>query len=358
MYSLQEFFAEKWKETTALSPKQILPSEDGLSESIQEVIKVHGDEGLDAAFVLLDKRPPLNRRYISSTISKYSEGLTEIFIQFVETYMIRLKRFFSLQKTLNRTLINDDFEVNLKYHFSPYNRIAILIDVEVHYSFIKLLQLVIPAQIAGVKEIVLFVQNDRGEEHSEKLIGIAKRLGISEMYRFGGRIGLFAAIEGTETINKCDKVFGDMHNSLYCSEVLFRQMNKLSLHSFSMGKLVSIDRTSSTREIARLSHLFGERLLFVTKDDSLKEEVWNPLQVLFLESESEFDELLESSYFSSLIDLSNDFKEENRANDIQYLGLTGDERADLLSGIGLMTDVIKGSSLHISDFGRMLYQQK
>jgi histidinol dehydrogenase len=66
---------------------------------------------------------------------------------------------------------------------------------------------VIPAQVAGVKEIALCVPTPRGEINPYVMAAI-KLLGIKEVYRVGGAQAIGAMAYGTKTIKKVDKIVG------------------------------------------------------------------------------------------------------------------------------------------------------
>jgi len=66
---------------------------------------------------------------------------------------------------------------------------------------------VIPAQVAGVKEIALCVPTPGGDMNPYVACAI-KLLGVREVYRIGGAQAVAALAYGTETIKKVDKIVG------------------------------------------------------------------------------------------------------------------------------------------------------
>lgn len=66
---------------------------------------------------------------------------------------------------------------------------------------------VIPAQVAGVKEIALCVPTPQGEFNPVVMRAI-QMLGITEVYRIGGAQAIAAMAYGTESIKKVDKIVG------------------------------------------------------------------------------------------------------------------------------------------------------
>lgn len=66
---------------------------------------------------------------------------------------------------------------------------------------------VIPAQVAGVPEIVICFPNPLGEVDTSVMAAI-EMLGIKEVYRIGGAQAIGAMAYGTESIRKVDKIVG------------------------------------------------------------------------------------------------------------------------------------------------------
>ena len=66
---------------------------------------------------------------------------------------------------------------------------------------------VIPAQVAGVKEIALCVPAPKGEMNPYVMAAI-QLLGVKEVYRVGGAQAIGAMAYGTKTIRKVDKIVG------------------------------------------------------------------------------------------------------------------------------------------------------
>ena len=70
----------------------------------------------------------------------------------------------------------------------------------------------VPAQVAGVKEIVV-VSPPRWQGGIHPVIlGLCRELGITEVYRLGGAQAVAAMAWGTETIAKVDKIVGPGHD--------------------------------------------------------------------------------------------------------------------------------------------------
>jgi histidinol dehydrogenase len=70
----------------------------------------------------------------------------------------------------------------------------------------------VPAQVAGVKEIVILSPPRYEGSIHPVILGLCYELGITEVYRLGGAQAVAAAAWGTETIAKVDKIVGPGHD--------------------------------------------------------------------------------------------------------------------------------------------------
>ncbi len=70
----------------------------------------------------------------------------------------------------------------------------------------------IPAQVAGVKEIVVVSPPRHQDSIHPVILGVCFELGITEVYRIGGAQAVAALAWGTQTIRKVDKIVGPGHD--------------------------------------------------------------------------------------------------------------------------------------------------
>ncbi len=96
--------------------------------------------------------------------------------------------------------------------YRPLRRIAVCIPGASAPLPSTVIMTAVPAQVAGVKEIVvLSPPRYQGSIHPV-ILGLCHELGISEVYRLGGAQAVAAAAWGTETIAKVDKIVGPGHD--------------------------------------------------------------------------------------------------------------------------------------------------
>lgn len=96
--------------------------------------------------------------------------------------------------------------------YTPLRRVALCIPGASAPLPSTVIMTAVPAQVAGVKEIVvLSPPRYKGSIHPV-ILGVCFELGISEVYRLGGAQAVAAAAWGTATIAKVDKIVGPGHD--------------------------------------------------------------------------------------------------------------------------------------------------
>ena len=95
----------------------------------------------------------------------------------------------------------------------PINRVGVYVSWGTAAYPSSVLMNVIPAKIAGVKEIIMITPP---QEHFVPAILVAAKLaGVDTIYQVGGAQGIAALAFGTETLPKVDKITG--HGNIFRS---------------------------------------------------------------------------------------------------------------------------------------------
>jgi histidinol dehydrogenase len=89
---------------------------------------------------------------------------------------------------------------------------------------------VVPARVAGVREIAMF-SPPTGGEIAGLALALAWELGVREVYRLGGAVGLAAAAFGTERIARVDKIVGP--GNAYVAEAKRQLFGRVGIDSIA-----------------------------------------------------------------------------------------------------------------------------
>lgn len=95
----------------------------------------------------------------------------------------------------------------LGVRYTPMERVAVYVPGGQALYPSTVLMTAVPARVAGVKEIVM-VSPPTGGEINPMALALAKELGITEVLRLGGAVGLAAVAFGTESIRPVQKIVG------------------------------------------------------------------------------------------------------------------------------------------------------
>ncbi|UCH63749.1 MAG: histidinol dehydrogenase [Fidelibacterota bacterium] len=94
------------------------------------------------------------------------------------------------------------------WRWRPIQRVGVYIPGGRYPLLSTILMTVIPAQVAGVAEIVVCTPPGPSGYPADAILGICALLGIREVYRIGGAQAIAALAYGTETIQAVDKITG------------------------------------------------------------------------------------------------------------------------------------------------------
>lgn len=138
------------------------------------------------------------------------------------------------------------------------------------------LMTVVPAQVAGVSEIVMTSPATGGEIH-QLALALAHELGISEVYRLGGAVGIAALAYGTERIRPVSKIVGP--GNAFVAEAKRQLFGRVGIDSIAGPSevLVIADESASAEHLAadllaQAEHNPGSGIL-VTPSRALAEDV-------------------------------------------------------------------------------------
>ena len=118
----------------------------------------------------------------------------------------RIRTFHEKQKQ-ETWIYKDDDGNELGQRITPLDRVGVYVPGGKAAYPSSVLMNVIPAQVAGVKEIVMVVPTPEGER-SDLVLAAAEILGITKIFSIGGAQAIAALAFGTDLIPKVDKIVG------------------------------------------------------------------------------------------------------------------------------------------------------
>ena len=183
--------------------------EDGnVLETVREVldrVRKEGDGAVREYTLRFDKvaikSPAFSPKEIAAAASKADPAV----VSALKKAAARIRRFHEMQREKTWTMKNSD--AILGQIVRPLRRVGIYVPGGKASYPSTVLMNVIPAQVAGVKQIALCVPAPRGEVNPHVMAAI-RLLGVTEVYRIGGAQAVAALAYGTRTIERVDKIVG------------------------------------------------------------------------------------------------------------------------------------------------------
>lgn len=105
-------------------------------------------------------------------------------------------------------LVEQDNGIMLGQKITPIDRVGVYVPGGKAGYPSTVLMAVIPAQLAGVKEIVITTPPGKDGKVNPYVLLAAELLGIKKIYKVGGAQAIAALAYGTETVKKVDKIVG------------------------------------------------------------------------------------------------------------------------------------------------------
>ncbi len=177
---------------------------------VQSIISTVREEGDSALFSYTEKFDRVALDTLKVTEQEFTaayETLDEELVEIIREAASNIRSFHEKQKRESWFSYNDEGTM-LGQKITALDAVGVYVPGGTAAYPSSVLMNVIPAQVAGVKRIVIVSPpNQQGTLPAGVLVA-AKELGISEIYKVGGAQAIAALAYGTETIAAVDKIMG------------------------------------------------------------------------------------------------------------------------------------------------------
>ncbi len=198
----------RFEDFLSLLKKRATGSDKEITRIVTEIIdevKLMGDSALKKYTKRFDNVELESLRLSESKIKESAKNVDESFRKSLLISKERIVRFHENQKE-ETWMLEKDGAVTGQI-IRPLERAGVYVPGGSAAYPSTVLMNVIPAQVAGVKEIALCVPTPGGEINPYVMAAV-EMLGIDEVYTIGGAQAVAALAYGTESINKVDKIVG------------------------------------------------------------------------------------------------------------------------------------------------------
>ncbi len=184
----------------------------GVSETIEKTVKEilrdvekNGDKALLKYTRKFDSKAAKRIKLTGSEIARAANKAEPRVVKALEVAAGRIRKYHDKQAECTWT--SSDNESILGQVIRPIKRVGVYVPGGKAAYPSTVLMNVIPAQVAGVKEIALCVPSSDGGLNPYVMAAV-KMLGVTEVYAMGGAQAVGALAYGTESIRRVDKIVG------------------------------------------------------------------------------------------------------------------------------------------------------
>ncbi len=176
---------------------------------IAREVKSKGNQGIFAITEKFDGAKISKNNFLVSEeeLQEAWELVDDQFVSSLRQAIANIRSFHS--KQLRNSWMEPDDKGNiLGQLYRPLQRVGIYVPGGTAAYPSSVLMNAIPAQVAGVEEIVMVSPPDRMGKMNPYALVAASELGLTEIYKMGGAQAIFGLAWGTQTIKKVDLISG------------------------------------------------------------------------------------------------------------------------------------------------------
>lgn len=206
MISIQEF--------ETLRPEQLLNRDiraeadvDAAVDEIIQTVRTQGDAALRAYAKRFDGAALDELQVRPEELDAALDAVDADFRKTLELAAENIRAFHSHQKH-NDFVLTRAGGIVMGQRYTPIEKVGICVPRSPVAFPSTILMNVIPAQLAGVREIVLVTSPERDGSISPAALAAAKIAGVTKIFKIGGAQAVAALAYGTESVPRVDKIVG------------------------------------------------------------------------------------------------------------------------------------------------------
>lgn len=263
-----------------LIDRNLYSRKKNVEERVREIIdnvRLHGDEALVKYTKKFDKAviSPRQIPVAESEISGAFQNITSDFIGHLKAIINNVSLFYKKQ-IRKPCRVRDAEGVLLKELILPLDSVGIYIPAGTAPLVSTVYMTVIPAKVAGVKNIAIVTPPNSQGQVNPYILAVANLLKVNAIYKAGGAQAIAALAFGTKTIPKVDKIVGP--GNMYVTEAKRQLFGYVDIDMLAgpTELVVIANRYSDPNFVvadleAQLEHLGGLAILISTSKELVKE---------------------------------------------------------------------------------------
>ena len=198
----------------SLSPEEFLnrdiQAEEDVSAAVDEIIREvrrRGDEALRDYTRRFDGAEIQDLWVSAEEFDAARRAVDPYFLETLKEAAENIRRFHERQRH-NDFVLTDRSGIVMGQRWTPIERVGVCVPRSPEAFPSTILMNVIPAQIAGVQDIVLVTPPRRDGSVSPEALMAAELAEVTDVFKIGGAQAVAALAYGTETVPRVDKIVG------------------------------------------------------------------------------------------------------------------------------------------------------
>ena len=197
-----------------IAPEQILnrdiKAEENVSAAVDAVLSEVNKNGDSALRVYTKRFDGADLQQLQVTKEELDEAWESLDAEFVKTLEMAAEniRVFHEKQVHQDFVLTDKPGIVMGQRYTPIEKVGICVPSSPVAFPSTILMNVIPAKIAGVKEIVIVTPPDENGKISAEALAAARIAGADQIFKVGGAQAVAALAYGTESVPKVDKIVG------------------------------------------------------------------------------------------------------------------------------------------------------
>ena len=321
IYSNKDELLKKLDERSNVDNSEIL----AIVKNIIKDIKEKGDDTLISYTNKFDS-PLINLNNIKVSEKEIKDGYNAISDKLKETFKIAKQRIYDFhmhQKEESWTYENGGEVLGQK--ITPLENVGVYVPGGKAAYPSTVFMDVVPAQVAGVKNIIMTTPCNKEGKVSDVVLAAAYILGIKDIFKCGGAQAIAAMALGTKTIKKVDKIVGP--GNIFVALAKKELFGKISIDSVAGPSeiLVIADENANPKFVAAdlLSQAEHDELassILLTNSKTLAEKVQEEIKTftekldrkeIINKSLENYGGIIITSSIDDAIDISNEIAPEH-----------------------------------------------
>lgn len=277
-----------------------------VNEAVEEILENVKNNGDEALIEYAKKFDGFNISDINDIIVKKEEidaganAVGENFIRILNRTKQQITEFHKNQIEKSWSIYKEN-GVIMGQVVRPLKRIAVYVPGGTAAYPSTVMMNVIPAKLAGVKEIIMVTPVKEDGKVPDVILAAAKVCGIETIYKVGGAQAIGAVAYGTKTIKKVDKIVGPGNIYVATAKKLVFGTVAIDMIAGPSEVLVIADKKANPRYIAAdlMSQAEHDKLasaILITTSEELAEKVDKELerQLAYLERKEIIEDSLDN----------------------------------------------------------------